>query len=309
MIERQRARRRVNILPQAVFLALTFLAAMAGAYVTLRLVGEDSQPLQAPQIITVEIIITATPLPTKLATAAPAPGQRSQVELPLDVAAEAATESAATIDASSLGARAVPISTPTVAGIGGSIRAENCIYHSVLSGDTPLGIAQRYGADFKEMLEVNDLTDESSRYLQIGDLLIVPLEGCVQAMTGSVAPAPAVPAPAATSTPVSARFEIAAVEGLGDITAESVRLRNTGERVNMTGWTLADESGASFTFPVTMLFPQGEVTVFSRSGTSTGDARFWGRAESVWEHGEELTLRDEAGRILLSLQIPENGEA
>lgn len=309
MIERSNASRRKNIIPQLMFLALTFLAAASGTYVALQLFGDDAEQSDIPEIITVEIIITATPLPPKLVTALPTGAQRPQVDLPLSLAEEAATEAAATIDAEDLGARQVVISTPTAAGASAAIQPQNCVYHSVLSGDTPYGVALRYGADFQELLDVNDLTVETSQNLQIGDILVVPLEGCLDEAAASDAQAqdsgaPPAPTVEATSTPVNAQFEIVAVEGLGDITAEGIRLRNVGERVEISNWTLSDEDGNSFTFPVSMLFPQGEVVIYTRSGTSTGDARFWGKDESVWEAGEALTLSDEAGRALQVLQLP-----
>jgi hypothetical protein len=311
MIEHPSSSRRRNIIPQIIFLCMTFVAAASGTYVALQWVGGESEELDVPQIITVEIVITATPLPPKLVTAAPAGAQRTQVQLPLSIAAEAATEAAATIDPTELGAREVVLSTPTVSIAGGGIQPQHCIYHAVLSGDTPYGIALRYGADFQELLDVNDLTLETSQNLQIGDILIVPLEGCLEETGDSPvegsdgAEAPTVEA---TSTPVDARFEIVAVDGLGDITAEGIRLRNIGDRVNMSNWTVSDEDGNSFTFPVTMLFPQGEVVIYTRSGTSTADARFWGKDASVWEAGEALTLSDETGRALLTLQILANDE-
>ena len=309
MIERPSSSRRKNILPQIVFLALTFLAAASGAYVALQLFGDESEQLDVPKIITVEIIITATPLPPKLVTALPAGARRAQVDLPLSLAEEAATEAAATIDADDLGARQIVLSTPTDASAGAPIQPQNCIYHAVLSGDTPYGVALRYGADFQQLLDVNDLTVETSLNLQIGDILIVPLEGCVDEVALGESPAQdtgadQAPTAEATSTPVNAQFEIVAVEGLGDITAEGIRLRNIGDRVDMSGWTLSDEDGNTFTFPVSMLFPQSELVIYTRSGTSTGDARFWGKDESVWEAGETLTLSDEAGRTLQTLQIP-----
>ncbi len=308
MIEQPRSSRRKNILPQIGFLALTFLAAACGTYVALQLFGDESDQSDVPEIITVEIIITATPLPPKLVTAVPTGAQRPQVDLPLSLAEEAATEAAATVDADDLGARQIVLSTATVAGAGASIQPQNCIYHSVLSGDTPYGVALRYGADFQELLDVNDLTIETSLNLQIGDILVVPLEGCIDEPAPSAPPAQeagaGAPAAEATSTPVNAQFEIVAAEGLGDITAEGIRLRNIGDRVEISNWTLSDEDGNRFTFPVSMLFPQGEVVIYTRSGTSTGDARFWGRDESVWEAGEALTLSDEAGRALQTLRLP-----
>ena len=313
MIERPSASRRKNILPQIVFLALTFLAAACGTYFALQLFSDETEQLDVPEIITVEIIITATPLPPKLVTALPTGAQRAQVDLPLSLAEEAATEAAATIDAEQLGARQVVISTPTIPNAGAPVQPQNCIYHAVLSGDTPYGVALRYGAEFQELLDVNDLTIETSQNLQIGDILIVPLEGCLAEVARDDAPAQdagvaQAPAAEATSTPVNAQFAIVAVEGLGDITAEGIRLRNVGDRVDISNWTLSDEDGNSFTFPVSMLFPQGEVVIYTRSGTSTGDARFWGKDASVWEAGETLTLSDDVGRALQTLRIPAAGD-
>ena len=301
--------RRKNIIPQIGFLALTFLAAASGAYLALQFFGAESEQQNLPEIITVEIFITVTPLPPKLVTALPTGARPAQVDLPLSIAEEAATEAAATVDADDLGARQVVLSTPTASSAGAPIQPQNCIYHSVLSGDTPYGVALRYGADFQELLEVNDLTITTSQNLQIGDILVVPLEGCLGEVAQDVGTAPDSAAPQspvaeATSTPVSAQLEIVAVEGLGDITAEGIRLRNAGDRVDMSNWSLTDEDGNSFTFPVSMLFPDGEVVIYTRSGTSTGDARFWGRDASVWAAGETLTLFDEIGRALQTLQIP-----
>ena len=78
MIERSSTSRRMNILPQIVFLALTFVAAALGAYVALRLIEGEEQEPEVPFVITVEYIITATPLPPKLVTALPTGLQRTQ---------------------------------------------------------------------------------------------------------------------------------------------------------------------------------------------------------------------------------------
>lgn len=309
MIQRQRPRQRINILPQAVFLFLTFVAAVSGTYVALRLFGDDTERTNIPQIITVEVIITATPLPAQVTTAVQDSANRPQVDLPADIAAETANDSLAVINPSALGAQDVAISTPTVVIAGGPAFSQNCLYHTVISGDTPFGIALRYGADFNLMLEVNGLTQESATNLQIGDVLTVPLEGCVVAGE-SGEPAQVVsgalenPAVAATVTPVNTQFEILEVEGIGDITAESVRLRNLGDTLDISNWTISDSEGNSYTFLETLLFPDSAIVLYTRSGTSTYDARFWGRDTAVWESGEELTISDAQGRILQTLQLP-----
>ncbi len=308
MIQRPQRQSRSNLLPQLVFLCLTFVAAVGGAYFALRLFGDETEQSEIPQIITVEIIITATSLPTKLATTAPLNAQRPQVDLPADIAAEADGASSSAINPDQLGAQDVVLSTPTVAVAGGPVLAQNC-YHSIVAGDTPFALALRYGVDMALMLEVNNLTTRSATNLQIGDILRVPRPGCqfdgVAIEVPAAAPAALATAPpAATSTPVTAEFEIVEVLGLGDITAEAVRLRNRGGTINISGWTLADADGNVFTFRETLLFPQSTLILYSRSGTSTSDARFWARDEAVWSADESLTLSDAQGRVLQTLQIP-----
>lgn len=313
MIQRQRSQSRSNLLPQIVFLSLTFIAAVSGAYLALRIFGDESEQLAVPQIITVEIIITATPLPTKLTTASPPGDQRPQVDLPADIAAEAEGAPAAAINPAELGAQDVVLSTPTVAVAGGPALAQNC-FHAVVAGDTPFALALRYGVDTSLMLEVNNMSVQSATNLQIGDILRVPRPGCQFDGIAFEAPranpvTPATPAPAASSTPATAEFEIMEAEGIGDITAEAIRLRNLGDAINISGWSLSDSDGNSFTFRETLLFPQGTLIVYSRSGTSTSDARFWGREEAVWEADETLTLSDAQGRALQTLQIPASAES
>ena len=308
MIQRQRPQRQLNILPQLIFLTLTFVAAIGGTFVALQIFGRGDETSQIPQIITVEVIITATPLPTKLATAA-ASNQAGQVELPADIAAETGSGQSGAIDPNALGARGVALSTPTVSVAGGPVFNTACEFYSVLAGDSAYFIALRKNVELDDLLRVNGLTVDSAPNLQIGQRLLIPHAGCrVDQSTGEpVALAPAVtatPVIAATSTPVSANFELVSAEGLGDITAESLRLRNNGAAVNISGWSLADADGNSFTFHDMMIFPQAEVILYTRSGTATGDARFWGRQESVWSSGESLTLRDAQERLLQTLSLP-----
>ena len=310
MIQPQRDPRPAKLFPQFVFLCLTFLAAVIGTFVGLRLFGEEGEGSAVPAVITVEVIVTTTPLPAKLATAAPAADSRQQVSVPADIAAEAAPGSRATLDAQQLGARDAVLSTPTVVIAGGPVRNQrNCLIHTLRSGDSPYSISFDYFVELDLLMEVNQLTEQSARALKVGDQLIVPLPGCIVdgvAVAGSIEPVVivATQAPSPTPTPVPARLAIAAVEGLGDITAEGIRLRNVGEQLNISEWQLSDSDGNIFRFGQKLLFADAEVAVYTRSGVSTGSAWFWGRASSVWEPGETLTISDSLGRALQTLQIP-----
>ncbi|MCY3780556.1 MAG: lamin tail domain-containing protein [Chloroflexi bacterium] len=309
MIQRQRPERQLNVVPQLVFLTLTFMAAVSGAYLALQLFTAQNEGSQVPQIITVEVIITATPLPTKYATAAPDGAQRAQVDLPADIAAEARDGQTGAIDPNALGARDVAISTPTVSIAGGPVINSACEFYTVLAGDSAYFIALRKNVELDELLRVNGMTVDSAPNLQIGQRLLIPHPGCrINQSTGEPIPVAladtATPAAAATSTPVTAQFEIVAAEGLGDITAEAIRLQNNGDTINISDWTLSGSSGNTFTFYNMLLFPQTSFVLYTRSGTATADARFWDRQESVWEPGEDLTIRDAQGRVLQRLTLP-----
>jgi hypothetical protein len=169
------------------------------------------------------------------------------------------------------------------------------------------------------------LTEETSTSLQVGDILIVPLEGCpleaqaagaeptdtpegeatVEAGTEDLTVSPS-PSPTITLAPTAAdaQIEIVEVVGAGDVTAEAVRIRNLGNTTDVTDWTLSDAQGNVFTFPQQLLFSNSELTVYTREGQKTPVALFWGRDAAVWgEAGDVLTLRDADGQVQASLRL------
>ena len=300
MSRNQRTGRRYNFLPPIIFLVLVFITAVSGAYVALRLFGDSGETAELPEVITIEIIITATPAPTPLQSLA-ASGQTGQVNLPTGLAGADAPGAVATVDADRIGAVDVILLSPTPESAV-ELLPENCLLHVVRSGDTPFGIAARYGADRDLMLRANNLTLESAVRLQVGDEVLVPLEGCDVA--GVLGDSSGQFADLATPDPTVIAIELMAVEGIGDITSEGIRLRNNGAQLNVTGWTLSDASGNSFAFPELLLFPDAEIYLYSRSGRSTGYALFWGKDESVWQAGEEITIADASGVIQVTLTIP-----
>ncbi|MBK8024244.1 MAG: LysM peptidoglycan-binding domain-containing protein [Chloroflexi bacterium] len=74
---------------------------------------------------------------------------------------------------------------PTIVAGGGELLAStaaalppNCVLHTLAEGDTPFAVAEQYGVNGFDLLAVNGLTEETSVFLQIGETLIIPLEGC-----------------------------------------------------------------------------------------------------------------------------------
>ncbi|HBY98223.1 MAG TPA: hypothetical protein DEP84_30475 [Chloroflexi bacterium] len=55
-----------------------------------------------------------------------------------------------------------------------------------------------------------------------------------------------------------------------------------GFTVTMTGWTLRDNAGPTYTFPQSTLNPAASVRLWTKAGTNTGTDLSWGRS---WSQG------------------------
>lgn len=315
-----------------VFIILNVLISAGVVVGVLSLLNRGNTPVETNQVIvTVPILVTATTDANAtprvvIITATPLPG--SVGVLPTGILE---TNAAPLPGLETANAQAI---NPVDAAAGGAVATvlpENCILHSIADGDTPYGVALQYGADFFRLMEVNGLNDETASLLQIGDTLIVPLEGCP--LSGPITtPAPTVESADAASatqeataeatpelftatptvrptltlppTATNAQVEISEVRGVGDITAESITIRNNGNNVNMKGWTITDAQGNTYTFAERILFSQGLVTVNSRVGQDTPVALFWNRTAPAFEPGDVVTLRDDKGVVQSSFRVP-----
>ncbi|RMF76083.1 MAG: LysM peptidoglycan-binding domain-containing protein [Chloroflexi bacterium] len=212
-----------------------------------------------------------------------------------------------------------------------------CTLHVVERGETVFEIAQIYDVNFRDMMALNNITDESARRIRAGDLLLVPSDKC--AVTGadiftpppptntprptntpspSHTPSPTAldtdtptPSPTATRTPgptrvatvvlpgvdVRGQFAILEVINPGDIDSEAVVIRNEGGLINIEGWTLSDGDGNQYRFPNTSIVPGGIVTVHTRAGEDGRGVRFWGRSEAVFDNGDGIILSDTVGAV------------
>jgi hypothetical protein len=286
------------------------------------------------EVITVEVRITNTPdpnatIPVRIITATPLPG--SIGVLPTDLLDNAATAEPllpdVTQDASAisgiLGENTALQSTATALPPG-------CILHVIAAGDTPFAVAEQYGANGFDLMAVNGLNDETAAALQIGDVLIVPLETCpltaadVAAVnatevedttleTTAEATAEATTAVQVTARPTltlpptatNAQVEITEVVGAGDVTTEGVVIRNRGNTINVNAWTLSDDQNNTYTFSERVLFSNAQVTVFTRVGEDTAIALFWDKGTPLFSQpGAVLTLRDKNGTVQSTYRVP-----
>ncbi len=104
----------------------------------------------------------------------------------------------------------------------------------------------------------------------------------------------------ATSGPLAVSFhEDPAGNDNENLTGEYVVLRNTNGALNLTGWTLSDAAGHSYTFPRTTLAANESLRVVTGSGRDGPGVRYWNRTGAVWNNGgDTLTLRAD-GRLVL----------
>ena len=122
----------------------------------------------------------------------------------------------------------------------------------------------------------------------------------------AAAPAQAPAAPAATlpsaDTPV---IEIQNIFGAGDVKTEVVRLRRLGSgELQMTGWTLKNDDGLTYTFPELLLYTDGAVELYSRPGADSVIELHWNLQQPAWGSGVTASLYDTEGNLRASFKIP-----
>ncbi len=168
------------------FVILNILVSTGVAFAVISVVG---LPQQTSSVIpvTVPVLVTATRDPDRestliaqavagtvtvevedfLATNAP-----NSVDLPDDILDELGTPRAvATLDPDLLAANPELQSTA-------SALPDGCELYTLEDGDNPSLVAEDFGVSLNSILTVNNLTEDDAVFLQIGDPLIIPLEGC-----------------------------------------------------------------------------------------------------------------------------------
>jgi len=83
---------------------------------------------------------------------------------------------------------------------------------------------------------------------------------------------------------------------------ENVVFENTGDTaLDLSGWTVSDEAGATYTVPEgTTLAPGAQVTLHTGSGDDTTTDLYWGSGRAVWNNGgDTVTVRDDTGAVRL----------
>jgi hypothetical protein len=93
--------------------------------------------------------------------------------------------------------------------------------------------------------------------------------------------------------PGTMQVSIISINGAGSVDDEQVVISNAGDdSLLLTGWTLNDARGITYTFPQLTLYPGGEVRVHSSSGDDKLPDLYWDRTSPVWQAGELAVLYD-----------------
>jgi LysM repeat protein len=326
------------------FVLLNILVTAAVAFAVVNLTGGRSGAV-TERLVTFEVLVTTTPNPNvtpQVIIVTPTP-EGGRATLPPDV-----------LEGTSPAVANVPTLDPTLLSADTSLQGtgtalpSDCVPHPIADGENPSIIADIYGVSVFDLLAVNGLTEEDAVFLQIGQVLIVPLEGCdlvpvepvvvseetedadapsiaaassgtpgadddateeaTAELTPELSPTPTIrPTITLAPTATNAQVTIDQVLSAGDITREEVVIRNTGNTINLTGWTLSDGDGNLFVFDERRLFSGATVRINTRAGQNTPVVLYWGRQEAVFAPGDVVVLADANGNVQATLRLPAAG--
>jgi LysM repeat protein len=155
----------------------------------------------------------------------------------------------------------------------------------VKRGDSLSAIAARFGVTLARLLEINDLADPNLIY--VGQRLIIPVS---QQRSD---------APGDNAVGLPQQGLQLRIQNAGDLAAESVQVVNDSNgAVDLQGWTLSSDGGPIYTFGSVLLFPGSWIWLHTGSGQDNSINRYWGQAETVWQSGSTVVLRDASGELI-----------
>ena len=88
---------------------------------------------------------------------------------------------------------------------------------------------------------------------------------------------------------------------------EYVVFANDGDAaLDLTGWTVEDEAGGTYTFPEGFTLEAGErVTLHTGSGTDTERDLYWGSGSPIWNNGgDTVIVRNSQGDVVREVSYP-----
>jgi len=163
-------------------------------------------------------------------------------------------------------------------------------YYVVQAGDSLFGIAAKLGVDVQELAAANEISNPD--LLFSGQRLLVP----------GTQPAPT-PTPAGTLGTTG--LKVRTIHAPGVLAEEYVEIINdTDLSFNLQGWKIQQESGPEYTFGDLLVFPGGNVRLYSGNGTNSTIARYWAQTAPVWSSGAVVVLINAQGERVAELTVP-----
>ena len=179
--------------------------------------------------------------------------------------------------------------------------------YRVRAGDTIGGIALQFNLTVEELMQENSMSDPNR--LAIDDMLVIPVAKSLEPTARPMATESAMDTdvvldldtlPASESTH---SLEIRSVNSIGNLEAESLVVANWGTTVSLLGWSIVSSTGDTYDFPELRLHESGQVTVHTSVGNNTVTDLYWGKSESQWESGVNMTLVDPSGHIHANYEV------
>jgi hypothetical protein len=86
------------------------------------------------------------------------------------------------------------------------------------------------------------------------------------------------------------------------LNAEYVQIKNYSSTAKyVTGWTVKDRTGYTYTFPTTKIAAGATVVLHTGKGTNSGAHRYWQRGGYVWNNDTDTAyLRTSSGTLVSS---------
>ena len=116
------------------------------------------------------------------------------------------------------------------------------------------------------------------------------------------------PSPTPTETPAAASLTVTEIhaDAAGDeydnLNDEYIVFENTGSSdLDLSGWTVADETNHEYTVPSGVVLGAGEtITLHTGEGTDTDADLYWGSGSPIWNNGGDtiIVTNDEGERVI-----------
>jgi hypothetical protein len=102
---------------------------------------------------------------------------------------------------------------------------------------------------------------------------------------------PTVPTASAPTAQAEANVRISTIVYPGQRTREAVVIVNEGDQADMTGWTLSNPRGSTYTFGSVLLFKDSFINLHTSTGVDVPTDLFWNLEDAVWQSGDVATLK------------------